>query len=77
MSLAPERKAVLESRLAALDDALFKLVSGKMTASVGYDGETVTYTKGDEAKIRRLMGEYRSELAGRPKRPSGRRLFTR
>lgn len=76
MALTPEREALLRSRLAALEDAEFKLVAGKATASVTYEGETLTFKQGGGAlQIRDLMNRIRREL-GEPieARPRARRV---
>jgi trimethylamine:corrinoid methyltransferase-like protein len=76
MALTPEREAILRDRLTALEDAEFKLVAGTATASVTYEGESVTFTRaGGVLQIRDMMNRIRREL-GEPTetRPRGRRV---
>lgn len=64
MSVSEERAALLRLRLAALEEAEFKLVSGSSAASVSYEGESVTFRQaaGGLHQIRDLMNRIRKEL---------------
>lgn len=75
MAITPERRAILEARIDALDEALFKLSIGDKRVKVAYDGESVDYTAADEEKMRRLIAEYRAEIAGTARRPGARRVM--
>lgn len=62
MSLSVEEIAKLTARLTEAESALHKVMIGGGTASIAYDGESVTYTQTDEGKLRRYIAELRAQL---------------
>ncbi|TPN16233.1 phage tail protein [Mesorhizobium sp. B2-1-3] len=62
MALTDDERAVLTARLASAETALHSLMVGQSAVSLSYDGESVTYSQADEAKLRRYIGELKSQL---------------
>lgn len=80
MSVSQERAALLQLRLAALEEAEFKLVAGSSAASVAYEGESVTFRSaaGGLHQIRDLKNRIRKELGMEPVRQTlSRRVVVR
>jgi len=57
-----ERTAILEARLAILDEVLFKLASGESAVSVGADGEQVTFRATNRGMILDEINRIKVEL---------------
>lgn len=59
--------AILEARLAQAEQALHDLSIGKTTASVSYDGKSVSYTQTNIGQLRGYIADLKRQL-GRPAR---------
>lgn len=69
----PERAAILEARLAVLDEALFKLAAGESVVTVGADGENVTFRAPNRAAMMDEINRIKAELGQTvTRRPRGR-----
>ncbi|MFC6490682.1 gpW family head-tail joining protein [Nitratireductor sp. GCM10026969] len=62
MSLTPEQRAELEAQLKKARAALFKLETGAMTASITYEGESVTYRATSIGALRNFVRELEAKL---------------
>jgi hypothetical protein len=62
MALSDDERAVLSARLSAAQAALHSLMIGKSAVTLSYDGESVSYAQADESKLRRYIGELKSQL---------------
>ena len=62
MPLTDEQSAVLSARLGEAETALHSLMIGRATVSLAYDGESVTYSQADEAKLRRYIADLKGQL---------------
>lgn len=68
-------QAQIEADIASLNAAKLQLGLGTKTASVSYDGRSVTYTQTDIGKINGLIMELQMELASIGAGPVRRRSF--
>lgn len=51
----------VQEKLDEARDALHRLIVGKQAVTITYDGETVTYTAADEARLRRYILELEAQ----------------
>lgn len=58
----PEETALYQTWLAQAKSALHQLSIGKKAVTLSYNGETITYDKTDEARLRRYIGELETAL---------------
>ncbi|MBO0142272.1 phage tail protein [Agrobacterium sp. Ap1] len=58
----PEETALYQSWLTQAKTALHQLAIGKKTVTLSYNGETITYDKTDEGRLRRYIGELEVAL---------------
>ena len=58
----PEETALYQSWLTQAKTALHQFSIGKKTVSLAYNGETITYDKTDEGRLRRHIGELEVAL---------------
>lgn len=58
----PERTVILETRLAALDEALFKLAAGESAVTISADGESVTFRATSRPAILDEINRIKIEL---------------
>ncbi len=63
--------AILQARLAEAEAALHELQIGKRTASVSYDGKSVTYTAAKIADLQSYILNLRIQLGQGPRRLFG------
>jgi hypothetical protein len=62
MPLTDDERAVVTARLGEAETALHGLMIGRSTVSLAYDGESVTYSQADEAKLRRYIADLKGQL---------------
>ena len=55
-------KSILLARLTEAEAALHKLMVGKASVQLSYQGESVTFTTVDEGRLRLYIGELRAQL---------------
>ncbi|WP_274426758.1 gpW family head-tail joining protein [Chelativorans sp. YIM 93263] len=65
MALTPEQRAKLEAQLEKARDALFKLETGAMTASVTYEGESVSFRASSIGSLRQFIRDLEAKLGQR------------
>lgn len=53
---------VLQARLTEAETALHKLIVGKTTVQLSYQGESLTFTTADEGRLRLYINELRAQL---------------
>ena len=53
---------ILQVRLNEAETALHKLMVGKASVQLSYQGESVTFTTADEGRLRLYIGELRMQL---------------
>ncbi|MDP1628848.1 gpW family head-tail joining protein [Parvibaculum sp.] len=58
----------IKAVIAKLEQAKIDLALGTKTASVSYDGKSVSFTQTDMGKINALIAELTAKLTGRPAR---------
>jgi hypothetical protein len=58
----PEEIALYQTWLTQAKTALHQLSIGKKTVTISYNGETVSYDKTDEGRLRRYIGELQTAL---------------
>lgn len=69
--------ATLQARLAALEEAEFKLVAGQQATMLGYNGESVTFVASDLNQVRSMIRRIKRELGdATAKRPAARGFVT-
>lgn len=69
--------ATLQARLATLEEAEFKLVSGQQATALGYNGESVTFVASDLNQVRTMIRRIKRELGDTTaRRPSARGFVT-
>lgn len=55
-------RSILLARLTEAEAALHKLMVGKASVQLSYQGESVTFTTADEGRLRLYIGELRAQL---------------
>lgn len=55
-------RTVLMARLSEAETALHKLIVGKTTVQLSYQGESLTFTTADEGRLRLYINELRAQL---------------
>ena len=55
-------RSILLARLTEAEAALHKLMVGKASVQLSYQGESVTFTTADEGRLRLYIGELRTQL---------------
>lgn len=58
--------ATLQARLTEAEEALHRLQIGEQTASVGYDGKSVSYTQANIGALRAYIRELEAALGLKP-----------
>lgn len=59
-------KTLLLARLSEAETALHKLIVGKASVQLSYQGESVTFTTADEGRLRQYIRELRVQLGVMP-----------
>lgn len=68
-------RSILLARLTEAETALHKLMVGKASVQLSYQGESVTFTTADEGRLRLYIGELRAQLGlARTSRSRSRRV---
>ena len=68
-------RTTLLARLTEAETALHKLIVGKTTVQLSYQGESLTFTTADEGRLRLYISELRNQLGlGGPSRTRSRRV---
>lgn len=70
-------RALLQTRLDEAETALHQLLVGKASVSLSYQGESVTFTAADEARLRAYIAQLKAELGltTRPRAAARRVIF--
>ncbi len=55
-------RSILLARLTEAETALHKLMVGKASVQLSYQGESVTFTTADEGRLRLYISELRAQL---------------
>lgn len=55
-------RSILLARLTEAETALHKLMVGKASVQLSYQGESVTFTTADEGRLRLYIGVLRAQL---------------
>lgn len=61
-ALTPEQEALYRGQLADAESALHQLLIGKKAVTLSYNGESVTYTQANEARLRNYVRELQAKL---------------
>ena len=71
-----ENRATWEARLTEAETALHKVMVGTGVASLAYDGETVTYTRANVARLQAYVNELQTALGKTTRSRPRARTFT-
>lgn len=74
MTLTHLRRAELEAQRSVLEKARIKVAAGQR-ASVAYEGESMTFHRGNLQELNQLLSEINRQLGDTVPRPRGRRVI--